>query len=231
VGASEDPFDQSVSTNKGKVSVAFIDPSERRNKLSEPYVEKFREAVKGVPGAQITVGVEQNGPPQGKPINIEISGDNFEELIGTSNNIKRYLDSLNIEGIEDLKTDLQANKPEITIDLDRERMNREGISTQTVGFEIRNAIYGWEASKYKEDNDDFPIMIRYDEAQRKNIDQIKDLKITFRDQTNGQVRQVPLSAFATIKYSTTYSGSKELTRNGLLRWVLISCQVMKASNR
>lgn len=210
VGASEDPFDQSVSTNKGKVSVAFIEPAERRSRESQPYVEKFREALKGIPGAQITVGVEQNGPPQGKPINIEISGDNFDELISTTAGIKRYLDSLNIAGIEELKTDLQANKPEITIDLDRERMNREGISTQTVGFEMRNAIYGWEASKYKEDNDDYPIIIRYDEAQRKNIDQLKDLKITFRDQTNGQVRQVPLSAFANIKYSTTYSGVKRI---------------------
>ncbi len=210
VGASEDPFDQSVSTNKGKVSVAFIEPAERRNRQSVVYVEKFREAVKGIPGAQITVGVEQNGPPQGKPINIEISGDDFDELIATTNNIKRYLDSLNIQGIEELKTDLQANKPEISIDLDRERMNREGISTQTVGFEMRNAIYGWEASKYKEANDDFPIVIRYDEKQRKSIDQLKDLKITFRDQTNGQVRQVPLSAFATINYSNTYTGIKRI---------------------
>ncbi|MBK9731518.1 MAG: efflux RND transporter permease subunit [Chitinophagaceae bacterium] len=210
VGASEDPFDQSVSTNKAKVSVAFIEPADRRNRKSEVYAEKFREALKGIPGAQISVGAEQNGPPQGKPINIEISGDNFDQLLTTTNSIKRYLDSLNIPGIEELKTDLQANKPEITIDLDRERMNREGISTQTVGFEMRNAIYGWEASKYKEGNDDFPIVIRYDEAQRKNIDQLKDLKITFMDQTNGQVRQVPLSAFATIKYSNTYSGIKRI---------------------
>ncbi len=210
VGASEDPFDQSVNTNKGKVSVAFIESTDRRNRKAKPYEEKFRQALKGIPGVQITVGVEQNGPPQGKPINIEISGDNFTELIATSNNIKRFLDSLNIEGIEELRTDLQANKPEISIDLDRERMNREGISTQQVGFEIRNAVYGWEASKYKEGNDDFPIMIRYDEAQRKNIDQLKDLKITFRDQTNGKVRQVPLSAFADIQYSTTYSGIKRI---------------------
>lgn len=210
IGASEDPFDQSANTNKGKVSVAFIDPADRRHRQSKPYIEKFREVLKGIPGAQITVGVEQNGPPQGKQINIEISGNEFDELIAASNDIKRYLESLNIEGIEELKTDLQANKPEITIDLNRERMNREGISTQTVGFEVRNAVYGWEASKYKEGNDDYPIMIRYDESQRKDIDQLKDLKITFRDQTNGKVRQVPLSAFADIRYSTTYSGIKRI---------------------
>ncbi|MCY7409363.1 MAG: efflux RND transporter permease subunit [Chitinophagales bacterium] len=210
LGASEDQFDQSISSNKGKVAVAFIDPAERRNRRSQLYVEKFREAVKGIPGAQITIGVEQNGPPQGKPINIEITGDNFESLIATSNEIKRYLDSLNIEGIEELKTDLQANKPEITIDLDRELMNRVGITTQQAGFEIRNAVYGWEASKYKEGNDDYPIVIRYDEVQRKNIDQLQDLKITFRDQSNGQIKQIPFSSFANFRYSTTYSGVKRI---------------------
>lgn len=210
IGANEDPFDQSTYTNKGKVGVAFIDPADRRHQKSEPYMDKFRDAVKGIPGAEITVGAEQNGPPAGKPINIEISGDNFDELIKTSNDIKRYLDGLNIAGIEELKTDLQANKPEITIDLDRERMNREGISTLTVGGEIRNAVYGWEVSKFKEGNDDFPIMIRYDEAQRKNIDQLKDLKITYRDMMSGQIRQIPLSAFAKIEYSTTYSGVKRI---------------------
>lgn len=210
IGASEDPYDQSAYTNKGKVAVAFIEPELRRNQKSEVYIEKFREALKGIPGVEITVGVEQGGPPAGKPINIEISGDNFDELIATSNDIKHYLDSLNFEGIEELKTDLQANKPEITIDLDRERMNREGVSTLTVGGEIRNAVYGWEASKYKEGNDDYPIVIRYDESQRKNIDQLKDLKITYRDMMTGKVRQIPLSAFADIKYSTTYSGIKRI---------------------
>ncbi|MBC8172837.1 MAG: efflux RND transporter permease subunit [Chitinophagales bacterium] len=210
IGASEDPFDQSANSNKGKVSVAFIDPAERRNQKTEPYFEKFRAVLKDIPGAEITVGGEQNGPPQGKPINIEITGNDFEELIAVSSDIKRYLDSLNFDGIEELRTDLQANKPEVTIDLDRERMNREGISTFTVGGEIRNAVYGWEASKFKEGNDDFPIMIRYDEDQRKNIDQLKDLKITYRDMMTGQIRQIPLSAFADIQYSTTYSGIKRI---------------------
>jgi len=210
IGASEDPFDMSAATNKGKVGIAFIDPTDRRHEKTEPYLGKIREAVKDIPGADITVGAEQNGPPAGKPINIEISGDNFEELINTSESIKRYLDSLNFDGVEELKTDLQANKPEIVIDLDRERMNREGISTLTVGGEIRNAVYGWEVSKFKEGNDDFPIIVRYDESQRKSIDQLRDLKITFRDMTTGLIRQVPLSAFATIEYSSTYSGIKRI---------------------
>ncbi|HNV99062.1 MAG TPA: efflux RND transporter permease subunit, partial [Chitinophagales bacterium] len=223
IGASEDPFDMSAASNKGKVGVAFIEPTERRHQMTEPYMEKIREAVKDIPGAEITVGAEQNGPPAGKPINIEVSGDDFDELIGTSERIKRYLDSLNFDGVEELKTDLQANKPEIVIDLDRERMNREGITTFTVGAEIRNAVYGWEISKFKEGNDDYPIIVRYDESQRKSIDQLKDLKITYRDMTTGQIRQIPLSAFADIQYSATYSGVKRINQK---RVVTISSNLL-----
>lgn len=216
IGANEDPFDQSSSTNKGKVTVAFIEPSIRRNLKSEPYLEKIREAVKGIPGATITVGVESNGPPQAKPINIEVRGDDFDELISTSDAIIKFLDSLNFEGIEELKSDLQPNKPEIVIKLDRERMRREGISTAQIGSEIRTAVYGTEISKYKEGNDDYPIMIRYDETQRKDIDQLANLKISFLDMTTGQLRQIPISAFATLEYSNTYSGIKRIDQKRVI---------------
>ena len=216
IGANEDPFDQSAYANRGKVTVAFIESTKRRTRKTEPYLNKIREAVQGIPGAEVTVGVESNGPPQAKPINIQIGGDNFEELIATSNGVKRFLDSLKLDGVEELKLDLQANKPEITIDLDRERMNREGISTGQVGSEIRSAVYGNEASKFKDGNDDYPIMIRYDETQRKDIDQLKNLKITYRDMMSGQIRQIPLSAFADIQYSTTYTGIKRIDQKRVI---------------
>lgn len=98
--------------------------------------------MKGIPGAAITVGKEANGPPTAKPISIEIAGDDFTELINTSTHLKRYLDSINIEGVEELKSDLVNIKPEIVIDIDPERANHEGISTAQIGMEIRTAVYG-----------------------------------------------------------------------------------------
>ncbi|MCS6990596.1 MAG: efflux RND transporter permease subunit [Chitinophagales bacterium] len=216
LGASEDPFDQSVSTNKGKVAINFIDPNERRHRKTEPYIAKIREAVKDITGSSITVNAEQNGPPQGKPVNIQVVGEDMEELLQVSLRIKRYLDSLRIPGIEELKADLQPTKPEIVIRLDRQRMNRLGITTQQAGFEIRNAVYGLEASRLKEITDDFPIVIRYREDQRKNLELLKDLKITYRDMTTGQIKQVPLSAFATIEYGTTYSAVKRIDQKRVI---------------
>ncbi len=208
IGAAEDPFEQNISSHKGKVTVHFIDPQQRRHRKSEVYMEKIRQAVRDIEGATITVGVQQAGPPQGKPVNIKIIGEDFESLIAAAVGVKKYLDSLAIEGVEELKMDLQPIKPEAVVTLDRERMNRLGITTKQAGFAIRNAVYGWEASRLRVGNDDFPIVIRFEESQRTDLEKLKDLIISYRDQTNGQIRQIPLSAFAHIEYKDTYSGIK-----------------------
>jgi multidrug efflux pump len=201
--------DQASYPNRSKVSVAFVEYANRNGESTTDYLDRIRKAVKGIPGAEISVDQEQGGPPVGKPVNIEISGDNFEELIATSNILKRYLDSLQVPGVEELKTDLQNNKPEIIFKIDRERANREGISTGQIGMEIRNAVFGKEVSKFRDDNDEYDIQLRLLKDQRDNIDQLRNMKITYRDMSmNGMVRQVPLSAFTDIQYSSTYAGIK-----------------------
>jgi multidrug efflux pump subunit AcrB len=163
------------------------------------------------------------GPPTGKPVNIEITGENLEQLIATADNFVNYLDSLRIPGIEKLKSDFVNNKPEIVIDIDRERANREGISVGQVGLELRTAIYGKEASKYKEDEDEYPIQIRYSEAQRNNINKIINAKITYMDMTTGKLRQIPISSVASVKYKDTYGG---INRKGLKRMITVSSGVL-----
>jgi multidrug efflux pump len=228
VGASEDRFDQSEASHKAKVGIAFVEFGKRDGKSTSEVMDKVREAVKGIAGAEITVSQEQNGPPVGKPINIEISGDRFEDLMAASTALKHYLDSLNIPGIEELKTDLISSKPEITFKMDRERLNREGINTNQVGGELRFAISGWEVSRFKDANEDYPIMLRYNEDQRKNVDVLSNMKMTYRDMAKGgMIRQVPVSAFADIEYTTTYGGIK---RKNQKRVVTLQSNVLSDFN-
>jgi multidrug efflux pump len=216
--------DQGSYPNKSKVQVAFIEYGKRDGRSTAVYLDKIREAVKGsIPGAEITVTQEQGGPPVGKPINIEVAGDDYEQLVQTSNELKRYLDSLDIEGVEELRSDLQDKKPQITFNIDRERANREGISTTQIGREIQAAVLGWEASKFRDVNDDYKIMLRYREDQRYNIDMLKNLKILYRDMAmNGMIRNVPLSSFAEVKFEDTYGVIK---RKNQKRVVTISSNV------
>jgi len=165
----------------------------------------------------------RNGPPTGKPVNIEVSGENLDELIVTAINFQNYLDSLRIPGIEKLKSDFDNKKPEITVDIDRVRANREGISIGQIGMELRTAIYGKEVSKYKEDEDEYPIQLRYTGEQRKNIDKVINAKITYRDMNSGQLRQIPISSVARLGYRDTYGG---INRKNLKRVITISSEVL-----
>ncbi len=229
VGAT-DPSDgdRSTAPNKGKVSVAFVEFAKRNGALTSVYLDKIREAVKGIPGAEITVDKEAAGPPVGKPVSIEITGDDLADLIQVSKRMKLYLDSLQIEGVEELKSDIQNNKPEIVIDIDRERANREGISTAQIGGEIRNAVFGAEVSKFRDANDEYPIQLRYKEDQRNNIDVLMNLKITYRDMNmGGLIRQVPLSSVASIHYDNTFGGIK---RKNQKRIVTLSSNVLSDAN-
>jgi multidrug efflux pump subunit AcrB len=217
--------DQGYYANKSKVEVAFVHFSERHGKSTSIYLDKIREAVRNVvPGAEITVAQEQGGPPVGKPVSIDITGDDLDAIATTSHQLKRYLDSLRIDGVEELKSDLQDNKPQIAFNINRERMNRLGIATGTVGNEINMAVLGREVSKYRDLNDEYKIMLRYQQDQRNDINLLNNIKILYRDMAmGGMVRNVPVSSFADVSYNNTYGVIK---RKNQKRVVTISSNLL-----
>ena len=209
-------------SNLGKVAVAFKELSERTGPATHTYKDKIREVVKGIPGASVAVDQESSGPPQQKPIAIEVSGDDYPTLAALSKKVERYVDSLKIGGIEDLRSDLEDRNPEIGVSINRTRANREGISTGQIGQEVRTAIYGFEASKFKTADDEYPIQVRYAKPYRDNVNAIVNAPLTFRDAT-GAVRQVPISSVADVHYGTTYGGIK---RKDTHRLITISSNVL-----
>jgi len=224
VGASEEMFgNKSTSSHLAKVTVNFVEFSKRHGKSTTDILNLIRDNLKGIPAAEITVEKNQNGPPTGKPINIEISGENIEELVASADKLKKYIGSLGIGGIEELKSDFDLTKPEIVIDIDRTRANYEGLSTGQIGMEIRTAIFGTEASKYRDGEDQFPIQIRYAADQRDNVDQVLNHIITYRDMNTGRLRHIPISAVAKIKYGNSYGG---INRKNLKRVITVSSNVL-----
>ncbi|RYG08525.1 MAG: efflux RND transporter permease subunit, partial [Chitinophagaceae bacterium] len=210
------------------VGVAFKEFQYRVGPPTESYLDKIRNAVKGIPAAEITVEQERAGPPAGKPVNIEISGEDYTTLIALSKRAERYIDSLQIAGIEDIRSDLLESNPEIVVNVDRVRASNEGISTAQIGSELRNAIFGQDRpSKYKIDEDEYPIQIRYADLYRKNIDQIENYKITYRDMNSGLVRQIPLSAVSDISYGNSFGGIKRIN---LKRVITLSSNVLTGYN-
>lgn len=208
VGATDpNSQDASVHPEKAKVTVAFVPFASRNGKSTRSVLERVQNDLKTfhVAGATINAEQEQGGPPVSKPISIEISGDNLADLTSTADHLKHYLDSLDIAGVANLKSDVVASKPEIVFSIDRERANREGISSGQIGGEIRSAVFGTEASKFRDQADEYKIMVRYLPEQRKDINALRNLKMTYRDMNmGGMIRNVPLSSFADIKYDVSY---------------------------
>lgn len=215
--------DQGDYPNRGKVTVAFIEFGKRKGETSAYYLDEIRKSVKGIPGAEISVTQEQAGPPTAKPISIEITGDDLDSIVATSEKLKSYLVAKNIDGVEELKSDFQNNKPEIIFDIDRERANREGISSGQIAMSLRTALFGKEVSKFRDLDEDYEINLRAIESQRNSLEALRNLKITYRDMgMGGMIRQVPVSAFAKIDYVNTYGGIK---RKQQKRIVILSSNV------
>lgn len=229
VGAAEDQTSGSnAQPHLGKVAVAFVGFAKRNGQSTRVYLDKIREGVKDVPGAAISVDQEQGGPPTGKPVNIEVAAENFDILVKTGDRLKRYLDSLQIPGVEELKSDFQSDKPEIIIAIDREKANREGISTAQIGMALNTAINGKEISKFRDNNDDYEITLRVSENYRNDINTLMNLPLTYRDMASGgQVRQVPMSSVAKIEYSNSYAGIRRIDQK---RVITIASNVLSDAN-
>jgi multidrug efflux pump subunit AcrB len=225
---SESNFDfGGVTPNMAKVSVNFVEFAYRHGVNTNSYMIKIRDAVKDIPGAQITVTKPKSGPSTGKPINIEVTSDDLQELLTTSDRLISYINTLDIQGIEELKTDFEKHKPEAIIEVDRVRANREGISTGQIGQELRTAINGVEASKYRDGEDQYSIQVRYSKDQRTNIDKLLNTKITFMDMGTGSIRQIPLAAVSKVSYVNSYGG---INRKNAKRIVTISSNLLTGYN-
>jgi multidrug efflux pump len=226
--ASDNNFDNSSkSSNLAKIAINFVEYKYRHGQSTSAYMSKLREVLRDIPGAEIVVDKTKMGPPTGKPVNIEISGEDLVQLSVTADNFKRYIDSLQIGGIEELKSDFASSKPELIVVLDRERANTEGITAAVVGDAIRTGQLGKEISKYREGEDQYSIMLRFNKNQREDLEQLLNLTITYRDMTSGLIRQIPLSVVAHVEYVNSYG---QINRLNLKRVITLSSNVLAGFN-
>ncbi|HZK64402.1 MAG TPA: efflux RND transporter permease subunit, partial [Puia sp.] len=167
IGASDPQSgDRSTRPELGRIQVSFLEFEKRHGFHTSVYLDSVRQALKGIPGATISVDQEASGPPTDPQINIEISSDNFDDLTKTAVGLKNYLDSLQTPGVEELKMDVDLTNPEITLTVDRQRAMSEGVSSAMIGQQIRTALFGKEVSKIKENKEEYKIQLRNNEVQR-----------------------------------------------------------------
>jgi len=219
-------FERFTQDKLARVAISFVEYKYRTEISTLEYLRKLRKELTGIAGAEIRIDREAMGPPTGKPINIEISGDDIDELISISHRLEEFINSLNIRGIEKLKSSMEVSKPELILNIDRDKANRLGITTAQVGMVLRTAIYGTEVSKYKEGEEEYPVMVRLDEKYRNDIDVLLSQTIMVPG-GNGGPKRIPISSFAHVSNRTSYGG---ITRLDNKRVITLSSNVLFGYN-
>jgi multidrug efflux pump len=207
--ASETPF-------KGKVTVNFSEFKFRKGVNTSDILEEIRNKVKGIAGAKVTVEKEANGPPAGYPISIQLTGIDYDVMLKEADKMIAYVNSKNIPGIERLSVDVNKESPELEVKVDRVNAGSLGVSTGQVGFNLRRSVYGQEISTYKEGDNDYNITMRMQDDQRKNENVLFNQSLTFRNQNNGQMMQVPISAVSKTEKTTTYNQIKRKNQKRIM---------------
>lgn len=195
--------------HKGKITASMREFKFRKGKNSEMLRQKIQKALTGVyPGVLISVEKDQNGPPVGSPINIEIEGDDYAELIHTAEKMRDFINSKNIAGIDELKIDVNRSKPAMSVEIDRKKAGELGISAGQIGQQLRNSIFGAKAGIYKEDGEDYDVYVRFNKEDKYNTSAIFNQKITFRDPATGKIKEIPVSVVTEEKNNSGFSAIK-----------------------
>ncbi|WP_456441219.1 efflux RND transporter permease subunit [Psychroserpens sp.] len=195
--------------HRAKVTATMREYKFRKGADSKDLQKRIQETLKNVyPGIAISVEKDAVGPPAGYPINIELEGNDYTKLIATAEKMRDFINSKNIQGIDELKIDVNKSKPSMQVIVDRKKAGELGITSGQVGQQLRNSIFGAKAGIYKEAGEDYDIYVRFNEENRYNTSAIFNQKITFRDMVTGQVKEVPVSAVTQQKNASGYSSIK-----------------------
>jgi len=218
VGAGDPVLgDRSTRSELGRLQISFVEYEKRHGISTQPYLDSIRKVMTGIPGAEFSVDQESSGPPTDPPINIEIACEDFNNLVKGATGLKYYLDSIRVPGVEELKMDVDLNNPEITFTINRQRALIEGVSTAQIGQQIRTALFGLEVSKIKEGKDEYKIQLRNNVFQRKNLTDLLNMKISFRDMASGgAVKNIPISALVDIEPTSTLGSVKRKDQKRLI---------------
>ena len=212
------PFIDSGNTNelphKGKITLTMREFKMRGGISSEALRMDIQKQLDGkFPGVAISVEKDANGPPAGYPITIEITGTNYLGLIQTAEKMKEHLNRVNVEGVEELKIDVNKNKPGVQLTIDRQKAGELGVSTSQVGQLLRTSLFGAKAGIFKKGGDDYDINVRFNKTNRYDDNALFNQNIIFRDPANGQIKEIPVTAVIERENSTSFNAIKHRQLN------------------
>jgi multidrug efflux pump subunit AcrB len=199
------------SPERSRVSLNMVDYADRPESSTRT-LEKLRAQLQGIPGTEVEFTQQEQGPPTGPPVNIEISGPDFDRIVQISNEIKGRLtdaaQSGQVPGLVDVTDNLNTGRPEVQVDVDRDQAARYGLSTSQIAQTVRSAIQGIEADTYRSGEDEYDITVRLQQSDRQSLESLESLTVT-----NLQGQQIPLTSVADIEEGTGFGSITRIDQN------------------
>ena len=216
--------------NKGRVSVNFVESQFRKGIETSDILRKIQDGLKGqfTADIEITASKDEQGPPQGAPISIDITGrGEYSKIIAEAEKIKIYLDKQNIKGVEKLKLNVESDRPEIPITVNREQIRKLNASTSQVGNSIRAALLGQDISTFTEKEETYDIVVKFDKKNREDLDALLDQRLIFRN-NKGVLLNIPIRSV--IEEPEEVSSYSAVVRKDQIPLVNISSNVNEGFN-
>ncbi|MFM1807981.1 MAG: hypothetical protein RLZZ242_706 [Bacteroidota bacterium] len=214
---AENPFTEGGSASemphRAKLVIQMREFKDRKGLDSEQLRLRIQETLaQKYPGVVISVEKDPVGPPAGYPVNIEIQGEDYEELMVLGTRIQNYINQKSIDGMEGIKLDVNKDKPALEVYVDRKKAGDLGIAVGQVAMQLRRSLFGEKAGIYKDGTDDYDINVRFSEDLRYDKSALFEQRIIFRDPANGQIKEIPVSAVASARNTSGFSAIKH--KNG-----------------
>ena len=172
--------------------IRTIDIKERDRSIFE-IADQLRGILKRFPDIlQYTVSTSNGGSTGSNNVDIEIIGHDFTTTTRLAQEIAAKARQL--PGAEDIKISRDEEKAELQVLLDQDKLARHGLTTSEVGNYLRNRIYGQRNSKFKEDGEEYDIIVRLDEKFRSSITEIENILIP-----DGKGQKIRLKELGEVK--------------------------------
>lgn len=197
--------------HKGRITINFAEFKYRGDYVTGEIMERISAGLKNKFPADVQITVDKNneGPPTAPPINIEVGGEvEYDVVIAEAEKLRLFLDRKNVPGVEKLKLDVETGKPELHIEVDRSKARLFNTSTGQISNAIRTALFGADISTFKEGDQTYDMVVRFNEGSRNDLDALMNQKLIFRN-NQGKMLRIPIRSLIKEPQPTnTYSSVK-----------------------
>ncbi len=212
-----------MGSNRGESSIGRVTLDFPKlgstDELPSAVIENLRGRFSDITGAEIRVDENQDGPPTGPPINVEITGPDYGTLTELAAEMVKIVAL--VPDTVDVRDDFDEGKPEVRVVVDRQQALALGLNTQFIGQTVQAAINGRKAGDYREGDEEYDVTVRFPAVFREDLSNLEAMTLV---NFNGQA--VPFSAVARLEQGAGIGFIRRIDRK---RVVTVSAEVVNRS--